>query len=270
MIKFIRNLFQLFPAHLLENSPWPILVSFSLLSLTLSAVMYMHGYNNGGPLLTLGTILTLYGMALWFRDIIKEGTFEGSHTKEVQKGLLLGFMLFVVSEIFAFLSVFWAYFHSALSPAIEIGAIWPPQGIIALNAFGIPLINTVILLSSGGFITYSHHGLNKGDRELTITGTFATIILAFIFTGFQGFEYFQAPFTFADSVFGSTFFASTGLHGLHVMVGTIFIAVGFFRIINYHLSTKHSVGLDTAIIYWHFVDIVWLFLFLSVYYWGGN
>jgi cytochrome c oxidase subunit 3 len=248
---FNRLILQFNPYHLVPQSPWPILVSFSLLCFTQSAVMYMHGYANGGILLTLGFAATTLGMILWFRDIIKEATFEGAHTTQVQNGLIIGFVLFIVSEVFAFLSIFWAFFHSALSPAIEIGGVWPPQGITALNAFAIPLLNTILLLSSGAFVTYAHHALIQGDRKGAIRGTLVTVILAIIFTAFQAYEYSQAPFTIADSVFGSAFFASTGLHGLHVIVGTIFILVGFFRIINYHFTTKHHLGYEASILYWH-------------------
>ena len=213
LLNINRNLFQNFPYHLVETSPWPILVSFSLLSMAIGAVLYMQGYPYGGSLLSLGFALTGSGMALWFRDVITESTFEGFHTKEVVTGIILGFLLFIVSEVFAFLSVFWAYFDSALSPTVEIGGCWPPQGINPLNAFAIPLTNTILLLSSGSFITYAHHALLKGDRKISIFGTLITILLAIIFTGFQGYEYFQAPYTIADSVYGSAFFASTGLHG---------------------------------------------------------
>jgi cytochrome c oxidase subunit 3 len=265
-----RSLLQLNPYHLLQNSPWPFFESFSLLSLTLSAVLYMHGYPNAGYYLILGYVLTAYCMALWFRDVITESTYEGAHTKQVVNGLLIGFLLFIVSEAFVFLSVFWAYFHSALSPAVEIGGCWPPQGIKALNAFAIPLLNTILLLSSGAFVTLAHHALLQGDRKVAIKGTLITVLLAVIFTSFQGYEYYQAPFSITDSVFGSAFFASTGLHGLHVIIGTIFIAIGLFRIISYHFTTKHHLGYEASILYWHFVDIVWLFLFIAVYYWGGN
>jgi cytochrome c oxidase subunit 3 len=264
------NKFQYHPFHLVENSPWPILLSFSLLSLTTGAVMYLQGYPNGGLLLTLGFILTASGMGLWFRDVITEGTYEGHHTKQVQKGIIIGIVLFIISEVFAFFSVFWAFFHSSLSPAIEIGGVWPPLGITPLDPFSIPLLNTFLLLSSGAFVTYGHHALIAGDRKGAIFGTLITIILAIVFTVLQYIEYSEAGFTIADSVFGTVFFASTGLHGLHVIVGTIFITVGFIRILNYHLTDTHHIGHESGILYWHFVDVVWLFLFIAVYYWGGN
>nr|YP_009498223.1 cytochrome c oxidase subunit 3 [Lactifluus piperatus]AWX53009.1 cytochrome c oxidase subunit 3 [Lactifluus piperatus] len=270
MNKINRNQFQSFPYHLVDPSPWPILVSFSLLNLTLGAVMYMQGFNYGGQLISLGFTLTVFGMILWFRDVITEGTYLGHHTIQVQKGLSIGVVLFIISEVFAFLSVFWAFFHSSLSPTIEIGGVWPPQGITPLDPFAIPLLNTILLLSSGAFITYGHHALIQGDRRGAILGTLLTIIFAIIFTALQYYEYSESSFTMSDSVYGTVFYASTGLHGLHVIIGTLFILVGFIRIINYHLTDTHHQGHEAAILYWHFVDVVWLFLFIAVYYWGGN
>src|SRR6201987_115235 len=265
-----KSQFQAFPYHLVDPSPWPILVSFSIFSMVIGAVMYLHGFSQGGLLLNLGFIITVYGMILWFRDVISEGTLLGYHTKEVKNCLILGFVLFVISEVFAFLSIFWAFFHSSLSPAIEIGGTWPPMGITPLDAFAIPLLNTFLLLSSGAFVTYGHHALISGNRQGAIIGTLLTIIFAILFTGLQYYEYCEAAFTMSDSVYGSAFFASTGLHGIHVIIGTIFISVGLFRIINYHLTDTHHQGHEAGILYWHFVDVVWLFLFIAVYYWGGS
>jgi cytochrome c oxidase subunit 3 len=264
-----RSKFQHFPFHLVDQSPWPILVSFALLSLTTGAVMHFHGIINSNIVFNLGFILTGFGMILWFRDIIIEGALLGNHTKEVQKGLEIGVLLFIVSEVFAFLSVFWAFLHASLAPAIEIGAQWPPRGITPLDPFAVPLLNTVILLSSGALITYGHHALILGNRKAAILGVILTVVFAVIFTGLQYMEYLEATFTITDSVFGTVFYSSTGLHGLHVIIGTLFILVGLARLINYHFTRTHHVGLGSAIIYWHFVDIVWLFLFALVYYWTG-
>ena len=269
-INFSRKLIQNFPYHLVAPSPWPINVSFALLGLAIAGVMSMHGYFLGGLLFTLCSSLTLFSMSFWFKDISDEATYEGCHTKQVQRGLTIGVLLFIVSEVFAFLSVFWAFFHSSLSPSIEIGGVWPPQGITALDPFAIPLLNTMLLVSSGAFITYAHHALIKGNRKDSIYGTFFTIILAIVFTGFQYLEYSEAPFSISDSVYGSAFYASTGLHGFHVIIGTIFISTMFFRNLGYQLTKHHHIGFESSILYWHFVDVVWLFLFIAVYYWGCN
>ena len=264
----IRKNFQLFPFHLVTTSPWPILVSFALFNLVISGVCYLHGISFGGEFSLLNLTVLVSFMSFWFRDVANEGALSGDHTKQVKRGLTIGFILFVISEIFAFLSVFWAFFHSSLSPAIELGGYWPPQGINALNAFAIPLLNTVLLLSSGAFVTFGHHSLVTGLRKATLIGIIGTIVLALLFTAIQGYEYHEASFSFSDSVFGSAFFASTGLHGLHVIIGTLFITVALFRMIQYQLTRTHHQGFESSIVYWHFVDVVWLFLFIVVYYWG--
>lgn len=187
----------------------------------------------------------------------------------VQKGMSLGVMLFIVSEALFFLAIFWAYFHNALTPGIELGAQWPPMGIEPVNPFELPLVNTVILLSSGATITYGHHSLIKGDRKGVIYGTTLTIALALLFTSIQILEYFVSSFTISDGVFGSCFFFGTGFHGFHVIIGTIFIAVGLWRISRYHLTDHHHLGYESSILYWHFVDVVWLFLYCTIYYWGS-
>jgi len=264
-----RPQFQGHPYHLVTPSPWPLLTSFALLILTLSAVMCFNGYSSGPFFLIFGFASTLCGMILWFRDVVAEGTLLGNHTFAVQKGLNIGVALFIVSEVFFFVSIFWAYFHSALSPTVELGTNWPPQGIDPLNPFEIPLLNTILLLSSGASVTYAHHSLIAGHRQGTILGVIVTVIFAILFTALQGYEYYEAPFTIADSVYGSTFFMATGFHGLHVIIGTLFISVAFFRILSYHLTDHHHLGFEASILYWHFVDVVWLFLYVSIYWWGS-
>lgn len=264
-----RNNFQFHPFHLVSPSPWPIYSSISLFTLTTAGVSSMHGFHLGKYVLLLAFLTLLYSMSLWFRDIISEGTYLGNHTLAVQRGLNIGVGLFIASEALFFLAIFWAYFHSTLSPTIEVGAQWPPMGIDAINPFELPLLNTVILLSSGVTVTYAHHSLIQGNRSGSLYGLIFTLILAILFTALQGVEYSVSGFTFSDGVFGSCFYFGTGFHGLHVIIGTIFLAVGFWRTLAYHLTENHHLGLESGILYWHFVDVVWLFLYISVYYWGS-
>jgi cytochrome c oxidase subunit 3 len=258
------------PYHVVDQSPWPILLSGVLLSLTISAVLTFHNYPMGDILLTLSTLLLVWGMSLWFKDIIIEATYLGAHTDKVQKGISLGVVLFIVSEVFFFLSIFWAYFHSSLGPAIEIGSEWPPKGLEPINASEVPTANTTLLLSSGSAVTVSHHSLVDRFISWANYGSIATIIMAILFTLLQGLEYMEVPYTITDSVYGSTFFMGTGFHGLHVIIGTLFLTVGALRIWAYHVTNTHHVGVESGILYWHFVDIVWLFLFAAVYFWGGQ
>jgi cytochrome c oxidase subunit 3 len=262
--------YQPHPYHLVEASPWPLAASMALFITTLSGVMSFHGYVNGGVFLAIGIIATVSTMSLWFRDILREGTFLGHHTAAVQKGLMTGFILFVVSECFFFLSIFWAFGHSGLAPTVELGCSWPPAGIKSINPFELPLLNTILLLSSGATVTWSHHSLISGDRRSAISGLIVTLILALIFTGVQAYEYYNAPFTISDGVFGSVFYMATGFHGAHVIIGSIMLAVSLYRLVNYHFTNFHHVGLETAILYWHFVDLVWLALFVFVYVWGSD
>lgn len=264
-----RSNFQAHPFHLVSPSPWPLYTSISLLTLTTSAVLTFHGFVSEIYCLFLSIITVVGSMSLWFRDIISEATYLGNHTLAVQRGLNMGVALFIVSEALFFLAIFWAFFHSALSPTVELGAMWPPMGIEAINPFELPLLNTVILLSSGVTVTYSHHCLIQGNRSGALYGLVFTIVLAIIFTAFQGIEYSVSSFTISDGAFGSCFYFGTGFHGLHVMIGTAFLAVGFWRLLAYHLTENHHLGLESGILYWHFVDVVWLFLFISIYYWGS-
>nr|YP_009484488.1 cytochrome c oxidase subunit 3 [Saccharomycodes ludwigii]APD14970.1 cytochrome c oxidase subunit 3 [Saccharomycodes ludwigii]APD14982.1 cytochrome c oxidase subunit 3 [Saccharomycodes ludwigii]APD14993.1 cytochrome c oxidase subunit 3 [Saccharomycodes ludwigii]APD15004.1 cytochrome c oxidase subunit 3 [Saccharomycodes ludwigii]APD15016.1 cytochrome c oxidase subunit 3 [Saccharomycodes ludwigii] len=263
-----RGMFQVFPFHLVEPSPWPIVVSFTLLSLVLSLAMTMHGYMNNMTMVTVSLITLLSSMTLWFRDIIAEGTYLGDHTLAVRKGLNLGFLLFVVSEIMIFAALFWAYFHSAMSPAIELGSVWPPVGIEAVQPTELPLLNTVILLSSGVTMTYSHHALINNDRKNALSGLFITTWLIIIFVTIQFIEYTNATFTISDGVYGSVFYAGTGLHFLHMVMLIIMLSINYWRMRNYQLTSGHHVGYETTIIYGHILDIIWLFLYIVFYWWG--
>jgi len=258
--------------HLVTPSPWPIVTAFSAFILTVGAVMYFHGYLYGSILWPLGLFLIILYKFLWFKDVVREGTFLGDHTIVVQRGLRYGMVLFIVSEVMFFFSFFWAFFHSALAPTFQINSVWPPLGIdkLVFNFLEVPLLNTLILLLSGATITWAHHSLIKGAYLDTIYAFIYTLFLAVLFISFQGYEYLEAGFTISDSVYGSTFFMATGFHGFHVIIGTIFIFVCFIRHLKTHFSKKHHFGFEAAAWYWHFVDVVWLFLVAVIYIWGNS
>ena len=256
--------------HLVDPSPWPLFGSLSALASTLGGVMYMHSFRGGSTLLMFGLAMLMYTMFVWWRDVIRESTFEGYHTSVVCRGLRYGMILFILSEVMFFVAFFWAFFHSSLAPAVEIGAVWPPKGIDALNPWGVPFLNTLILLSSGAAVTWAHHALRAGLFMSTLKGLLATIILAAVFTSLQGVEYIEAPFTISDGIYGSTFYLATGFHGFHVIIGTVFLTVCCVRHYLGHFTSNHHFGFEAAAWYWHFVDVVWLFLFVSIYWWGGN
>lgn len=263
---------QKHPFHLVDPSPWPIFAALGVFCLTIGAVMYMHSYEGGDSLSLLGLGMILYVMFVWWRDLVREATFEGHHTKKVRMGLTYGMILFIVSEVMFFAAFFWAFFHSSLSPTIEIGAIWPPVGIDPIYAWGVPLWNTIILLSSGASVTWAHHAILLGKRGHK-DGSLAlqiTILLAVLFTCVQAKEYLESTFTISDGIYGSTFYMATGFHGFHVFVGTIFLTLCLFRHMSHHFTKHHHFGFEAAAWYWHFVDVVWLFLFISIYWWGGN
>lgn len=255
--------------HLVDVSPWPLVASCMALSLILGGWGYMHKIATSGSLFVYGLIGVLLVMFLWWRDIIRESTFQGHHTEVVQQGLRYGVILFIVSEVMFFFAFFWAYFHSSLAPTVEVGSFWPPQGISVFSAWGIPLVNTVILLVSGGTLTIAHHAIIAGKREDVKNAVEMTLFLALSFTMFQVIEYFEAPFSIADGIYGSCFFMATGFHGFHVLIGTIFIYVCSLRNVYFQYTRNHHFGFEAAAWYWHFVDVVWLFLFVTVYWWGG-
>nr|YP_010954789.1 cytochrome c oxidase subunit III [Hemisodorcus derelictus]WMW30174.1 cytochrome c oxidase subunit III [Hemisodorcus derelictus] len=255
------------PFHLVDASPWPILGAFAAMITMTGIIKWFHLYNNN--LLILGFLITSLVMFQWWRDISREGTFQGMHTYVVTMGLRWGMILFITSEVFFFISFFWGFFHSSLAPSIELGMNWPPKGINPFNPLQIPLLNTLILLSSGLTVTWAHHSLIENNFQQVTQGLSLTVILGIYFTLLQAYEYKEAPFTIADAVYGSSFFMATGFHGIHVIIGTTFLAVGLIRHLNNHFSSIHHFGFEAAAWYWHFVDVVWLFLYISIYWWGS-
>jgi len=260
--------YQSHPYHLVNPSYCPLLGSISGFLLTLGTVLYIHEYLHSAEVFFSGLFLLFFTMFQWWRDVINE-SIQGHHTLPVQTGLKYGMILFIVSEVMFFFAFFWAFFHSSLAPTMEIGCIWPPKGIDVFHPFEIPLLNTLLLLLSGVSVTWSHDAMIEGYSSEATAGLFITIVLALIFTAFQAYEYIEAPFNISDSVYGTTFYITTGLHGLHVIVGTTLLTVCLFRHLLGHFTPTHHIGFEASIWYWHFVDVVWLFLYVFIYYWGG-
>jgi cytochrome c oxidase subunit 3 len=255
--------------HLVDPSPWPIISAMSALMLTFGGVLYMHGYSGGSFLWKFGLLMIVYMMYVWWRDIVREGTFEGQHTAIVQRGLRMGVILFIVSEVMFFFAFFWAFFHSSFNPSPAIGGVWPPAFIATLDPWKIPFLNTLLLLSSGASVTWAHHSIVMGSKYQASISLIITILLAVVFTSLQVFEYYTAPFSISDGVYGSTFYMATGFHGFHVFIGTCFLTVCLIRLYFNHFTREHHFGFEAAAWYWHFVDVVWLFLFITIYWWGS-
>nr|UXX18264.1 cytochrome c oxidase subunit III [Aspidoscelis exsanguis]UXX18342.1 cytochrome c oxidase subunit III [Aspidoscelis exsanguis]UXX18355.1 cytochrome c oxidase subunit III [Aspidoscelis exsanguis]UXX18368.1 cytochrome c oxidase subunit III [Aspidoscelis exsanguis]UXX18381.1 cytochrome c oxidase subunit III [Aspidoscelis exsanguis] len=253
--------------HMVNPSPWPLTGATAAFALTGGLVMWFH--HNKLTLLQVGLILMLLTMIQWWRDIVRESTYQGHHTPTVQKGLRYGMILFITSEVFFFIGFFWAFYHSSLAPTPELGGQWPPNGIFPLNPMEVPLLNTAVLLASGITVTWTHHAIMSGKHKEATQALMLTIILGLYFTLLQAMEYYEAPFTIADSVYGTTFFVATGFHGLHVIIGSSFLLICLLRQINHHFTMQHHFGFEAAAWYWHFVDVVWLFLYISIYWWGS-
>nr|YP_007183117.1 cytochrome c oxidase subunit III [Neophema chrysogaster]AFN22136.1 cytochrome c oxidase subunit III [Neophema chrysogaster] len=258
---------QAHPYHMVDPSPWPILGAIAALLTTSGLTMWFH--YNSPQLLALGLLSTTLVMLQWWRDVVRESTFQGHHTPTVQKGLRYGMILFITSELFFFLGFFWAFFHSSLAPTPELGSQWPPTGITPLNPLEVPLLNTAILLASGVTVTWAHHSIMEGDQKPAIQALALTTLLGLYFTILQATEYYEAPFSIADGVYGSTFFVATGFHGLHVIIGSTFLLICLARLTKFHFTQKHHFGFEAAAWYWHFVDIIWLFLYMTIYWWGS-
>nr|YP_026057.1 cytochrome c oxidase subunit III [Aleurodicus dugesii]AAS77747.1 cytochrome oxidase subunit III [Aleurodicus dugesii] len=251
--------------HLVDYSPWPILMSLSLLNLGMSMILMINFFFFFFFFSFFFVLLIFYQ---WWRDVIREGLYLGCHSNAVKLNLKFGMLMFIISELFFFISFFWLFFYLSLNPSIELGNSWPPFGISSINYMDIPLLNTLFLLSSGFYITWSHYSLmNLNMMEFYFSYIFC-LILGFYFFLIQMYEYYMLNFCFNDSVFGSVFYILTGFHGLHVIIGFFFLLFNFFRFLNMNFSFLNYLGFDFSIWYWHFVDVVWLFLFLFLYWWG--
>ena len=252
--------------HLVEPSPWPAIGSAAGFTLALGGAMYMYDYLYSGYILIAGFLMLLTVMFFWWRDVIREAEFQGHHTPIVQIGMRYGMILFISSEVMFFVAFFWAFFDSSLYP--DTG-VWPLADIVTFDPFDLPLINTMILLLSGCTVNWSHHALTLNNRKDFLVGLFLTILLGISFTALQAYEYSHAAFSFTDGIYASTFYMATGFHGFHVIVGTLFLIVCFFRGLKGHYTSDHHFGFEAAAWYWHFVDVVWLFLFVCIYWWGA-
>ena len=257
---------QKHPYHLVDPSPWPLVGAIAGGTLAVGMVLFMHEIT--AWLIPIGVVLVLLTMYLWWRDVVREGEFQGHHTPIVQLGLRYGMLLFIASEVMFFAAFFWAFFDASLFPKEATGFTWPPEGVEVFEAFDIPFLNTLVLLLSGCTVTWAHHALQHGDRRNTIRGLLLTVILGVLFTALQAYEYSHAAFGFTDGIYSSTFYMATGFHGFHVIIGTIFLTVCLFRAMSGHFKPDHHFGFEAAAWYWHFVDVVWLFLFVCVYWWG--
>ena len=253
--------------HLVDPSPWPIYVSFSCLVLAIGTIYYMHAGVSWA--MYVGFALLIYGAYMWFRDVVIESVDHDYHTPVVKIHHRYGMTLFIASEVMFFVAWFWAYFNASLFPTEAIGSAWPPADIKTFDPWDIPLINTLILLLSGTTVTWAHQAMIENDRKDLINGLMATVFLGFIFSCLQAYEYHHATFTIDGNIYGSTFYMATGFHGFHVIVGTIFLAVCLFRSMKGHSNSDHHFGFEAAAWYWHFVDVVWLFLFAAIYIWGS-
>lgn len=274
--------------HIIAPSPWPFVGSVGAFVLALGGIAYMRYLNSGELylfginlvtpwLFVMGIAIVLYCMYGWWSDTIKEGN-EGHHTRVVLIHLRYGMIMFIASEVMFFVAWFWVFFDASLFPndveqvarTAYTGGIWPPKGIEVLDPLHLPLYNTVILLLSGTTLTWAHHAMLTNDRKGMITGLALTVALGILFSFVQAYEYVYAPFGFKDSIYGATFFMATGFHGFHVFVGTVFLAICLMRAVRGDFDNyKGHFGFEAAAWYWHFVDVVWLFLFFAIYVWGS-
>jgi heme/copper-type cytochrome/quinol oxidase subunit 3 len=255
------------PFYMPKYSVWPFVTAWNLFSFAFSGIYHLHGQPYGPCISSTMFYILVYGIFCWTHELEQE-SYEGRNTSYVRHNLRVGWSLFILSEVMFFFALFWAFFHSSLSPAMEIGFVWPPKGIIVFRPWEIPLANTVILLSSGAFATWAHYSVSVSSAELQLGLRFA-IILGALFTYFQAKEYQTAGFSITDGIYGSLFYIITGFHGLHVFIGTVFL-YNCLRKSYQGFITSSSVLVDLFVWYWHFVDVVWLFVYVFIYWWGSG
>jgi cytochrome c oxidase subunit III len=267
------------PYHLVEPSPWPAVGAVSAFLLALGLIVWMRHMFEAAPIVfAVGAIGVAYTMFGWWRDVIREAEYEGHHSRVVQLSHRYGMILFIASEVMFFVAWFWAYFNTALFPdnvhdvmrTELLGGTWPPKGIETFDPWHLPLLNTLILLTSGTTVTWAHHALLENDRQGVKWGLICTILLGLSFTCIQAYEYSHAHFAFKGHIYGATFFMATGFHGAHVIIGTIFLSVCLLRAFLGQFKQNQHLGFEFAAWYWHFVDVVWLFLFVCIYVWGAG
>ena len=264
--------------HLVEPSPWPAIGGLAAFILAVGTILTFRGAGVGAWVLAIGSLAVIYTMIMWWRDVIIEAEHQGHHTPVVQLHMRYGMILFIASEVMFFVAWFWAYFDASLyaGEAIQAarvehtGGHWPPEGIATFDPWHLPLVNTLILLTSGTTVTWAHHALQHNDRDGLKWGLICTVVLGVLFTCVQAYEYAVAGFGFSDNIYGATFFMATGFHGFHVIIGTIFLTVCLFRALAGHFKPEQHFGFEAAAWYWHFVDVVWLFLFACIYVWGAG
>jgi cytochrome c oxidase subunit III len=271
------------PYHIVRPSVWPMIGAFSAGLLAIGGVMFMHNvslgsFHVGYKGAALGLIGVLMVMFFWWRDVIFESVAEKAHTPIAEIGLRYGMSLFIASEVMFFVAFFWAFFSSSLFiwdikeflRFDSMGGIWPPKGMTVINPFDLPFMMTMILLLSGCTVTWAHHAILENDQKSFKQALAYTVGLGVLFLGFQVYEYVHAPFKFTDNIYTSAFFMATGFHGFHVFIGTIFLLVCYLRGVKGHFTDEHHFGFEAAAWYWHFVDVVWLFLFIGIYWWGNT
>ena len=270
------------PYHLVNPSIWPLMGALAGGVFATGMVMFMHDAEIAGTKIglfgpILGVLAILAVMFFWWKDVIHESVVEKAHTEIASIGFRYGMLLFIASEVMFFVAFFWAFFDASLFAGevqqylrVEYTqGIWPPPQITIIEPFDLPFMMTMILLLSGTTVTWAHHAILEGKQQEMAKALGITVLLGVIFLGFQAYEYVHAHFGFTEGIYPSAFYMATGFHGFHVLVGTIFLAVCWLRAIQGHFTKERHFGFEAAAWYWHFVDVVWLFLFIWIYWWGG-